>query len=86
MHQFNVRAQFESIAIDVAGPFPWSNQGNQYFLITMDYCAKWPKAHAIPNEKASALAEELVTIFFCHFRVSWELHSDQGRNFESYLI
>jgi hypothetical protein len=37
MHQYNVGAPFERIAIDVAGPFPLSDQGNRYLLIVTDY-------------------------------------------------
>jgi hypothetical protein len=29
MNQYNFGALFEKIAIDVAGPFPQSNQGNR---------------------------------------------------------
>jgi hypothetical protein len=36
MHQYNVGVPFERIAIDVVGPFPWSDQGNQYLLSAMD--------------------------------------------------
>jgi hypothetical protein len=53
MQQYNVGAPFERIAIDVAGPFPWNNQGNRYLLITVDYFTKWPEAYTIPNEEAS---------------------------------
>jgi hypothetical protein len=73
MHQYKIEAPFEKIAINVAGPFPWSEQGNQYLLIAMNYFTKWPKAYAVPNQGASAVAEALVTNFFCHFRVLWEL-------------
>jgi hypothetical protein len=72
MHLYNVCAPFERIAIDVAGPFPRSDQENRYLLIATDYFTKWPEA--------------LVTIFFCRFGVPRELHSGQGRNFESRLI
>jgi hypothetical protein len=61
MHQYNVGALFESIAIDVAGPFPLRNQRNRYLLIAMDYFTKWPEAYAIPNKEASTIAEALVT-------------------------
>jgi hypothetical protein len=40
MHQYNVGALFERIVIDVAGPFPQSDQGNPYPLIAMDYFTK----------------------------------------------
>ena len=52
----------------------------------MDYFTKWPEAYAIPNQEASRVADALVTNFFCCFGVPMELHSDQGRNFESRLM
>jgi hypothetical protein len=86
MRQYNVGAPFERIAIDVAGPISQSDQGNRYLLIAMDYFTKWPEAYAIPNQEAATVAEALVTNFFCRFGVPRELHSDQGRNFESRLM
>jgi hypothetical protein len=86
MHQYNVGATFERIAINAAQPFPQSNQGNWYLLIAMNYCMKWPEANAIPNQEASTVTEALVTNFFCHFRVPKELHSDRGCKFKSRLI
>jgi hypothetical protein len=86
MHQYNVGAPFERLAIDVAGPCPLSDHGNQYILIAMDYFTKWPEAYAILNQEASTIAEVLVTNFFCRFGIPRELHSNQGRNFESRLL
>jgi hypothetical protein len=86
MRQYNVGAPFERITIDIAGPFPRSDQGNRYLLITMEYFTKWPEAYAIHNQEAATVAEALVTNFFCRFGVPRELHSDQGRNFESRLM
>jgi hypothetical protein len=40
MHEYNVGALFEKIAIEVAGPFPKREQGNPYLLICMDYFTK----------------------------------------------
>jgi transposase InsO family protein len=86
MHQYNVGSPFERIAIDVAGPFPRSDQGNRYLLIAIDYFTKWPEVYGIPNQEASTVAEALVTNFFCCFGIPRELHSDQGRNFGSHLL
>jgi hypothetical protein len=72
MHQYNIWAPFKRIAIDAAGPFPQSDQGHQYLLITMDYFTKWPEAYAIPNQEALRVVEVLVTNFFRHFGVPWE--------------
>jgi hypothetical protein len=49
IHQY-VRTPFERIAIEKAGPFPSSDQGNPFLLIAMDYFTKWPEAYAIPNK------------------------------------
>jgi hypothetical protein len=52
----------------------------------MDYFTKWPEVYAIPNQEAATVAETLVANFFCRFGIPRELHSDQGRNFESRLL
>jgi hypothetical protein len=46
----------------------------------------WPEPYAIPHHEASTISEALVTNFFCCFGIPRELHSDQGRNFESHLL
>jgi hypothetical protein len=86
MHQYNVGAPFERIAINVAGRFPRSDQGNRYILIAIDYFTKWPEVYAITNHEASTVAEALVTNFFCRFSTPRELQSDQGCKFESRLL
>jgi hypothetical protein len=86
MHEYNVGVPFEKIAVDVAGHYPWSDQGNRYLLIAMDYFTKWPEAYTIPNQEFSTVAETLVTNFFCHFGIPMQLHSDQDSNFESLLL
>lgn len=83
MKQYNVGSPFERIAIDIAGPFPESNKGNKYILVAMDYFTKWPEVFALPNQEATTVAETLVDNVFSRFGVPLELHSDQGRNFES---
>ena len=70
----------ERVAIDVLGPLPETDQGNKYILIAMGYFSKWP---ALPNQKPSTVADVLVSQFFSQSSVPGELHSDQGRNFES---
>ena len=79
----NAGSPMERVAIDIAGPLPVSTSGNRYILVAMDYFAKWPEAYAIPNQEATTVAQVLVNEFFSRFGVPYELHSDQGRNFES---
>ncbi|UYV66849.1 K02A2.6-like [Cordylochernes scorpioides] len=86
MREYKVGAPFERIAIDVAGPFPVTEDGNKYLLVAMDYFTKWPEVYAIPNQEAATVARVLVDNLICRFGVPLELHSDQGRNFESEIF
>ena len=76
----------ERIAIDILGPLPQSSSGNKYIMIVMDYFTKWAEAYAIPNQEAETVANKLVHEFFSRFGVVRQLHTDQGRNFESKLF
>ena len=51
-----------------------------------DYFTKWMEAYAIPNQEAPTIAQKLVDEFFCRFSLPEQLHSDQGRQFESAII
>lgn len=86
MKQYNVGSPFERIAIDVAGPFPESDRGNKYAMVVMDYFSKWPEVYAIPNQEASTISDMLIENWICRFGVPLEIHTDQGRNFESRLF
>ncbi|KAJ8348153.1 hypothetical protein SKAU_G00267420 [Synaphobranchus kaupii] len=55
---------------------PWS----------LRWITSWPEAFAIPDQSAATTAERLVEEMFTRFGAPAELHSDQGRNFESQLM
>jgi len=86
MHQYNLGAPFERIAIDIAGNLPEIDRENNYLRIAMDYFTKWPEVYAIPNQEESTVADALVTNVFRRFSVPMQLHGDHGRNFESGLM
>ncbi|MGH0116107.1 UNVERIFIED_CONTAM: hypothetical protein FKN15_023140 [Acipenser sinensis] len=73
----------ERVAVDVLGPFPRSEMGNRFVLVALDYFTKWPEAYALADQEAETVAEALLEGFFSRFGISQELHSAQGRNFES---
>ncbi|GFW29147.1 retrovirus-related Pol polyprotein from transposon 412 [Trichonephila clavipes] len=79
---YNVGAPFERIAFDILGPLPRSSEGNNNILVVMDYFTKWPEAYPIPDQEASTVAYVLVQHWISRFGVL-QLHSDQGRNFDS---
>ena len=73
-------APMERVAIDILGPLPETEQGNRYLLVAMDYFTKWPEVYPLPNQEATTVARALIG---ASFAVPLEIHSDQGRNFES---
>ena len=74
------------VAMDILGPFPESEAGNSYILVTADYFTRWTEAYAIPNQEAVTVAKKMTDEFFLRFSPPEQLHSDQGRNFESTVI
>ena len=74
------------VAVDILGPLPESTAGNSYILVAGDYFTKWVEAYAIPNQEAVTVARKLVDQMFCRFSPPEQLHSDQGKQFESKLL
>jgi hypothetical protein len=83
MKQYNVGAPFERIAFDIAGPFPVTDSGNKYIMVVIDYFSKWPEAYGLPNQEAVTVSRALIENWICRYGLPLEMHSDQGRNFES---
>lgn len=86
MQRYSAGTPMERVGIDVLGPMPVTDRGNRYLLVAVDYFTKWPEAIPMPNQEATTIAEALVSNFFCRFGACMELHSDQGRNFESAVL
>ena len=75
--------------MDIVGLFPESESGKKYIpfaKVVSDYFSKWVEAYGIANQEASTIAQTLVDEFFCCFSPPRQLHSDQGRQFESQAI
>ena len=74
------------VAVDIVGLFPQSESGNMYILVASDYLTRWVEAFPIPNQEARTVAKILVNEMFFRFSPPEQLHSDQGRQFESELL
>ena len=74
------------VGVDIMGPLPESEAGNLYVLVASEYFTKWVEVYAIPNQEAITVAKKLTDEMFCRFSPPEQLHSDQGRQFESELI
>jgi Integrase zinc binding domain len=48
---------FETVGVDILGPFPRSKGGNKYVILAVDYLTKWTMTRAVPK----ANLEEVVS-------------------------
>ncbi len=76
----------DCVAVDIFGPLPISENGNEYIIVLCEYFSKWVEAWAVPNHTALTVADKLVTEFFARFGCPRQLHTDQGREFEFELF
>ena len=74
------------VCVDIMGPLPETEKGNKYVLVAADCFTKWVEVYGIPNQEAVTVAVKLVDEMFCRFSPPEQVHSDQGRQFESELV
>ena len=73
-------------AMDYMGPIKETARGNKHILVLMDHFTKWCEAFPTKDQRASTVAQILVSRVFSRFGPPTVLHSDQGRNFDSTLM
>ncbi|KAL6419500.1 hypothetical protein ACFW04_011362 [Cataglyphis niger] len=83
---YNAGVPFERVQLDVVGPFPTSSSGNKYLLVISNYFTKWVEAFPLKNVRTKTVAETFVNQIISRFGVPSEVHTDQGRNFNSRLF
>ena len=76
----------QSVAVDIFGPQPRTENGNEYIIVLGEYFSKWFEAWAVPDHTALTVADKIVTEFFTRFGCPKQIHTDQGREFESELF
>ena len=86
LRQFPVNEIMRCIAIDIFGPLPLTENGNEYIIVLRDYYSKWIYAWAVPNHSAQTVADKVVVDFFTKFGCPGQIHTDQGREFQSHLF
>lgn len=75
----------EILAVDYTLLEPTRN-GLENVLVLTDVFSKYTLAVATRDQKASTVAQVLVSEWFSKFGVPARIHSDQGRNFEGALV
>lgn len=86
LQSYQAGAPLDCLHLDILGPFPISSSGNKYILIIIDQFTRWVEAFPVPDQGAETAARRLVYDFIARFGAPLELHTDQGRNFESALF
>jgi len=79
-------APLDRIATDILGPLPLTERNNRYVLVVADYFTKWVELFAIPDQTAETCAHKICSEVVCRLGSPLQLHSDQGRNYESDLF
>lgn len=72
--------------MDILGPLPTTSSGNRYLIVIVDCFTKWVEAFPLKNIRAKTVAGIFVNQFISRYGVPAEIHTDQGRNFESELF
>ncbi|KAK3107787.1 hypothetical protein FSP39_022147 [Pinctada imbricata] len=86
LKSYVVGAPFERIATDIAGPFPITENKNKYILVVTDYFTKLTEIYPMPYMQAKTVADILVRAWIKRYGCPAELHSDQGRQYESLIF
>ena len=56
---------------------------HSYILVISDHFTKWTEAIAIPNQESTTICKAFVDNFITKYGTPLQIHSDQGRNFQS---
>jgi len=79
-------APLDIIAIDILSGLPQTADGTKYLLVLTDYFTKWIEAFPLPDAEASTCMRAMYDGFFSSFGLPRQIHSDQGKNFDSRLF
>ena len=88
MQKFLVGKKFQLVSIDICGPFPRSNNGNQFIMTVVDHFSKMAQAYSycMPDHQASTVTKELTQGWIAQFGAMKELLSDNGTEFNVVVI
>lgn len=74
------------VAMDFAGPYPVSQNGNRYVLVFTDQFTKWVELLPAPDQTALTVTRLFYERIICRFGCPLKLLSDNGPQFRSSMI
>ncbi|KAL6421494.1 hypothetical protein ACFW04_011246 [Cataglyphis niger] len=77
---------FDKVSLDIVGPLPITNTGNQYILTMQDLLTKYSVAVPLREATSLAIADALTKNFICIYGTPKAILTDQGTNFLSALM
>ena len=81
-----VGAPLDRLGTDLLGPLPLTPRGNRYILVVTDYFTKWVEIFPVLDQTAVTSAEKILNEVIARYGCPLDLHSDQGRNYESAIF
>ena len=81
-----VGAPLDRLATDILDPLPETPRGNRFILVVSDSSTKWVEIFAVPKFTAVTCAEKMLNEVIGRFGCPYDIHSDQGRNYESHIF
>ena len=85
LQKIPVGAPMDLITMDILSGLPTASGGSKYLLV-VDAFTKWVEAYPLQDQKAATCITVVYNRMFSRFGLPRQLHSDQGRNFESQLV
>ena len=77
---------WQVLAIDLFGPLPQTQAGNNVVLVMTDHFTRWCDAIPLPYGKAATVTRALDERVFAYFGIPERIHPDQRRQFQSELF
>jgi len=86
LQNISVGAPMDLVTFDILSGIPIASDGSKYLLVAVDTFTKWIEAYPLPDQEAHTCMTALYNGFFSRLGLPLQLHTDQGRNFESSLV
>ncbi|KAL6419486.1 hypothetical protein ACFW04_011371 [Cataglyphis niger] len=86
MQIYNAGISFERVQMDILGPFQHYFREISICWFFSDCFTKWVEVFPLKNIRAKTIAEIFVDQIIFRFDISSEIHTDQGRNFNSLIF